>query len=39
MADMFMQKPSQLITNTMQYTEYNLYLHGKIGEPDDFMEH
>lgn len=39
MADMFMQKPSQLITNTMQYTEYNLYLHGKIGDPDDFMEH
>lgn len=39
MSDMFMQKPSQVITNTMQYTEYNLYLHGKIGDPDDFMEH
>lgn len=39
MSDMFIQKPSQLITNTMQYTEYNLYLHGKIGDPDDFMEH
>lgn len=32
-------KPSQVITNTVQYTEYNLYLHGKIGEPDDFLEH
>jgi ATP-dependent protease ClpP protease subunit len=39
MNDMFVPKPSQLITNTMQYTEYNLYLHGKIGDPDDFMEH
>lgn len=39
MSDMFMQKPSQVITNTIQYTEYNLYLHGKIGDPDDFMEH
>lgn len=39
MNDMFVPKPSQLITNTMQYTEYNLYLHGEIGQPDDFMEH
>ena len=39
MSDMFMQKPSQVITNTIQYTEYNLYLHGEIGNPDDFMEH
>lgn len=36
---MLQYRPSQLITNTIQYTEYNLYLHGKIGEPDDFMEH
>ena len=35
----FMMKPSQVITNTVQYTEYNLYLHGKIGDADDFMEH
>ena len=39
MNDMFVPKPSQLITNTIQYTEYNLYLHGEIGQPDDFMEH
>lgn len=35
----FMMKPSQVITNTVQYTEYNLYLHGRIGDADDFMEH
>ena len=39
MNDLFLPKPSQLITNTVQYTEYNLYLHGKIGDPNDFMEH
>lgn len=32
-------KPSQVITQTIQFTEYNLYLHGEIGGPDDFMEH
>src|SRR3972149_6689443 len=39
MNELFTQRPSQVITNTMQYTEYNLYLHGKIGDADDFMEH
>ena len=39
MSEMFMQRPSQVITNTIQFTEYNLYLHGEIGEADDFMEH
>ena len=39
MSDMFMSKPSQVITQTIQFTEYNLYLHGEIGGPDDFMEH
>jgi ATP-dependent protease ClpP protease subunit len=39
MNELFAQRPSQVITNTMQYTEYNLYLHGKIGDADDFMEH
>jgi|SRR5690554_3919138 len=39
MSDMFTSKPSQVITNTIQFTEYNLYLHGEIGEADDFMEH
>lgn len=39
MSDLFMQRPSQVITNTIQYTEYNLYLHGEIGGADDFMEH
>lgn len=33
------QRPSQVISNTIQGTEYNLYLHGEIGHPDDFMEH
>lgn len=39
MNELLLPKPSQLITNTIQFTEYSLYLHGKIGEPDDFMEH
>src|SRR5690554_1535368 len=39
MSDMFISKPSQVITQTIQFTEYNLYLHGEIGGPDDFMEH
>lgn len=39
MSDMFMSKPSQVITQTIQFTEYNLYLHGEIGGPDEFMEH
>lgn len=39
MNDMFISKPSQVITHTIQFTEYNLYLHGEIGGPDDFMEH
>lgn len=39
MNELFKQSPSQVITNTIQFTEYNLYLHGEIGEPDDFMEH
>ena len=39
MNDMFISKPSQVITQTIQFTEYNLYLHGEIGGPDDFMEH
>jgi len=39
MSEMFMQRPSQVITNTISFTEYNLYLHGEIGQPDDFMEH
>lgn len=39
MSDMFVSKPSQVITQTIQFTEYNLYLHGEIGGPDDFMEH
>lgn len=39
MSDMFMSKPSQVITQTIQFTEYNLYLHGEIGGSDDFMEH
>lgn len=39
MNEFFKQAPSQVITNTIQFTEYNLYLHGEIGEPDDFMEH
>lgn len=32
-------KPSQVIVRSIQHTEYNLYLHGEIGSPDDFMEH
>lgn len=39
MSDMYISKPSQVITQTIQFTEYNLYLHGEIGGPDDFMEH
>lgn len=39
MKELLMQKPSQVISNTIQGTEYNLYLHGEIGHPDDFMEH
>lgn len=39
MSEMFIQRPSQVITNTISFTEYNLYLHGEIGQPDDFMEH
>lgn len=39
MNELFKQAPSQVITNTIQLTEYNLYLHGEIGEADDFMEH
>lgn len=32
-------RPSQVIVKSVQYNEYSLYLHGRIGEPDDFMEH
>ena len=39
MKEQLIQKPSQVITNTVQGTEYNLYLHGEIGHPDDFLEH
>lgn len=39
MKELLMQRPSQVISNTIQGTEYNLYLHGEIGHPDDFMEH
>lgn len=39
MNELFKQAPSQVITNTIQLTEYNLYLHGEIGGADDFMEH
>lgn len=39
MNEMFVSKPSQVITKTVQFTEYSLYLHGEIGEPDNFMEH
>ena len=39
MNDLLVPKPSQVITSTVQYTEYSLYLHGRIGDADDFMEH
>lgn len=39
MKEQLIPKVSQVITNTTQGTEYNLYLHGPIGDPDDFMEH
>lgn len=39
MEEIMMQQPSQVITNTIQLTEYNLYLHGEIGSPDSMMEH
>lgn len=35
----FLTKPSQVITNSFMNTEYNLYLHGAIGEADEMMEH
>lgn len=40
MSEQMMQmRPSQVITNTFVNTEYNLYLHGSIGEADEMMEH
>lgn len=39
MEEVTIQKPSQLIVRTIQFNEYNLYLHGEIGEPDSMMEH
>lgn len=35
----FLTKPSQVITTSFVNTEYNLYLHGAIGEADEMMEH
>lgn len=39
MEEIMIQQPSQVITNTIHLTEYNLYLHGEIGTPDSMMEH
>lgn len=39
MSDIYMEQPSKVLVNTMQFSEYTLYITGPITSPDEYMEH
>lgn len=39
MSDDYMEQPSKVLVNTMQFSEYTLYITGPITSPDAYMEH
>lgn len=39
MNDIYMERPSEVLVNTMVFSEYTLYLTGSIEGPENYMEH
>ena len=39
MSDDYVEQPSKVLVNTMQFSEYTLYITGPITSPDAYMEH
>lgn len=39
MSDDYVEQPSKVLVNTMQFSEYTLYITGPITSPDEYMEH